>query len=285
MKSAAFAYHAPETIEAAVALLGDLAPEGARILAGGQSLVPIMAFRLAQPAHLIDINRIGALAGISVAGGVVTIGAATRHAAFERPPLDGVLGALLADICRHIAHGPIRARGTFGGSIAHADPASEWCLLAATLGAMMVARSTAGARRIQAASFFESIMTTALAPDELLVAIELLVPPPDVRAGFHEFSRRQGDFAIGMALATFRIEDGRIADPRIGIGGVESVPRRCTKAEAALRGRPADEAGFAAAAAAVREDVEPMEDGQIDAEYRRDIIGACVSRALARCLA
>ncbi|HEX7389149.1 MAG TPA: FAD binding domain-containing protein [Acidiphilium sp.] len=285
MKSAAFSYHAPKSVEAAVALLGELAPEGARILAGGQSLVPIMAFRLAQPAHLIDINRIAALTGISVSGTIMTIGAATRHAAFERPPVPGAFGALLADICHNIAHGPIRTRGTFGGSISHADPASEWCLLAATLGATMIARSPRGERRIPASAFFEGIMTTSLAADELLTAIELSVPPAGTHMGFYEYSRRHGDFAIGMTLATFRIEAGRIADPRIGLGGIEPVPRRCPEAEAALLGREATEAAFAAAAEAAREAVDPMEDGQIDAEYRRDVIAACIRRALLRCAA
>lgn len=285
MKPAAFAYHAPETIEGALALLAEFGPLGGRVLAGGQSLVPMMAFRLAQPAHLIDVNRIDALAGVRVDDGVMIIGAATRHRVFERRVSKNPLGGLLGDICRHIAHGPIRARGTFGGSIAHADPASEWCLLAATLGATMVIRNARGTRRIPASGFFDGVMTTTLAEDELLTAIELPMLEPDTRYGFHEFSRRAGDFAVGMALVTLRIKDGVIIESRVGIGGIEPVPRCCTAAETVLGGRIPEASAFAAAADAACADVAPMEDGQISAAYRCEVIGACVRRALARCVA
>jgi carbon-monoxide dehydrogenase medium subunit len=144
MKPASFRYHAPKTVDAAVALLAELAPEDGRILAGGQSLVPIMNFRLASPAHLIDINGIAELGRIRVEGGALVIPAGVRHAAFEKPVTDGALGALLAEVAQHIAHYPIRRRGTFCGSLAHADPASEWCMTAVTLGATLTARSVRG---------------------------------------------------------------------------------------------------------------------------------------------
>src|SRR5947209_896366 len=156
----------------------------------------MMAFRLARPAHLVDINGVDALRRLEVAGGKLTIGACVRHAAFHRPVVDGPLGALLAAVVRHIAHHPIRTRGTFCGSIAHADPASEWCALAAALGAEMVARSTRGTRVIAADDFFAGIMTTTLAEDELLTEVRLPLLPPDTRFGFYEFNRRAGDFAI-----------------------------------------------------------------------------------------
>jgi len=168
MKPASFRYHAPQTIEEALAMLAEYAPDDGRVLAGGQSLVPTMAFRLARPHHLVDINGIEALRRLAIEDGKLVIGAGVRHQAFHRPVVEGPLGALLSAVMRHIAHYPIRTRGTFCGSLAHADPASEWCLAAATLGAEMVARSARGARIIAAADFFQGIMTTALEADELL---------------------------------------------------------------------------------------------------------------------
>src|SRR5262249_54436804 len=165
MKPAPFHHYAPTTIEEAVTLLARLAPEDGRVLAGGQSLVPTMAFRLARPAHLIDINGVKALDRLAVVDGKLAIGACVRHAAFQRPVADGPPGQLLTTVVRPIAPYPIRTRGTFCGSIANADPASEWCTVAAALGAEMVAQSARGTRVIQAEKFFAGIMTTALAED------------------------------------------------------------------------------------------------------------------------
>ena len=175
MKSAPFVRHVPKTVDEAIGMLAEFGPEDGRVLAGGQSLVPIMAFRLARPAHLIDINKVAELARQSSDGKTLSIGAVVRHAAFHRPVVDGRMGRLLATVVRHIAHYPIRMRGTFCGSIAHADPASEWCLVAATLGAEMVATSKRGQRAIAANDFFEGIMSTALAEDELLTEVRLPV--------------------------------------------------------------------------------------------------------------
>src|SRR5712671_7991541 len=177
MKPASFQYHAPETIAETLDLLGRYANDDGRVLAGGQSLVPTMAFRLARPKHLIDINGVTGLDRITVENGRLCIGAAVRHAAFERPVDDGPLGSLLASVVRHIAHGPIRARGTFCGSIAHADPASEWCLVVAALEGEMVAQSTAGTRTIPARDYFRGIMTTALKEEELLIEVRLPLLP------------------------------------------------------------------------------------------------------------
>src|ERR1700722_8092602 len=190
MKPAAFRYHAPKTIEEAVAMLAEYAPDDGRVLAGGQSLVPTMAFRLARPHHLIDINGIATLDRIAVEDGRLVIGAGVRHQAFRRPGVAGPLGDLLSGGMHHIPHYPIRPRGTFCGSVAHADPASEWCLVAATLGAEMVARSTRGVRVIAAADYFQGIMTTALEPDELLAEVRLPLLPAATRWGFYEFNRR-----------------------------------------------------------------------------------------------
>jgi carbon-monoxide dehydrogenase medium subunit len=280
MKPAPFRHYAPTTVDEAVALLAQLAPQDGRVLAGGQSLVPTMAFRLARPAHLVDINGIAALAQLKVADGKLSIGACVRHAAFHKPPVDGPLGALLAKVVRHIAHYPIRTRGTFCGSIANADPASEWCTVAVGLGAEMVAQSARGTRVIPAKEFFAGIMTTALADDELLTEVRLPLLPADTRAGFYEFSRRAGDFAIAMALVTYRVEGGRIVDPRVAVGGAEPHARRIGEAEQALAGQASSPEIFPAAGERAAAAVDPMEDINNSAEYRRDLVRTMVRRAL-----
>jgi aerobic carbon-monoxide dehydrogenase medium subunit len=282
MKPAPFQYHTPRTVEEAVATLAAVAPQDGRILAGGQSLVPTMAFRLARPAHLVDINGVAGLDRIAVEGDELVIGACVRHAAFERPVVSGPLGRLLGAVVRHIAHHPIRTRGTFCGSLAHADPASEWCTVAATLDAALVAKSTRGTRVIAAKDFFSWIMTTTLAEDELLVEARLKLLPPDTRFGFCEFSRRAGDYAIAMALVVFRLEGGVVAEPRIGLGGAEGRPRRITEAEAALAGRAPTQDNFRAAADAAAAAIDPLEDSQTSGEYRRDLVRTILRRALER---
>src|SRR5215471_7559032 len=280
MKPAPFSHHAPTTIDEAVAVLARLAPQDGRVLAGGQSLVPTMAFRLARPAHLVDINGIAALARLTVTDGKLAIGACVRHAAFHKPPVEGPLGALLTKVVRHIAHYPIRTRGTFCGSIANADPASEWCTVAVGLGAEMVAQSARGTRVIAADKFFAGIMTTTLAEDELLTEVRLPLLPADTRTGFCEFSRRAGDFAIAMALATYRVEGGKIVAPRVVVGGAEPHARRIAEAEQALAGRAPGREAFVAAAESAAAAVDPMEDINNSAEYRRDLVRAMARRAL-----
>jgi aerobic carbon-monoxide dehydrogenase medium subunit len=293
MKPASFRYHAPKTIEEALAMLAQYAPDDGRVLAGGQSLVPTMAFRLARPHHLIDINGIEALRRLATENGKIVIGAGVRHQAFHRPVVEGPLGALLSAVMRHIAHYPIRTRGTFCGSIAHADPASEWCLVAATLGAEMVARSARGTRIIAAADYFRGIMATALEADELLAEVRLPILPAETRAGFYEFNRRAGDFAMGMALVTLRLESGVIVAPRVGVGAAEPHPRRIAAAEALLAGRAPEPAVFRAAAEAAAAAIDPLTDAQTDALYRRELVargprgdgGATINRlgSLDRC--
>jgi carbon-monoxide dehydrogenase medium subunit len=280
MKPAPFTYHAPTSVDEAVALLAELAPQDGRILAGGQSLVPTMAFRMARPAHLIDINGISELAALAIQGDVVSIGACVRHAAFDSKALPGATGALLRKVVHNIAHYPIRTRGTFCGSVANADPASEWCCVTAALDGIVVLRSQRGMRRIPAAAFYQGVMTTALEEDELVVAVELPLVQEGTRTGFVEFSRRKGDFAIAMSLVAYRLEDGLIAEPRVAVGGAESHARRLAPAEDILRGQPPSATLFAAAADAAAAAVDPMEDINNTAAYRRGLVRTLTQRAL-----
>ena len=209
MKPVSFRYFAPRTVDDALDLLAAHGQEG-KILAGGQSLVPAMNFRLARPTSLIDINRIDALDYVREQGGELRIGALARHARFEAPVTGGALSAFLPRVARHIGHLPIRSRGTFCGSIAHADPASEWCLLAATLDAELVIVSRRGQRNVRPNEFFVGALTTILEPDELLTEIRLPLLDEGWRTGFAEFSRRAGDYALAMCAVFLRFEEGRI---------------------------------------------------------------------------
>jgi aerobic carbon-monoxide dehydrogenase medium subunit len=279
MKPADFEYHAPRALDEVLALLAEHREEG-RILAGGQSLVPMMNFRLARPPHLIDLNGIAELDFLRAEGGTLRIGALTRHAAFHRPAAPGPTGKLLTQVVQHIAHYPIRMRGTFVGSIAHADPASEWCLVVRLLEAEMLARSRRGERRLRAAEFFHGTFATSLEADEIITEVRLPVLDASWRTGFYEFSRRAGDFAIGMTAVALRTAGKKISEARIAIGGVEDRPTRVASAEALLmRGASPAEAAKAVAAA-----VKPMEDIHADAAYRRDLVVATTQRALEQAL-
>lgn len=280
MKPASFDYRVAESWEAAVDLLTEYGDD-ASILAGGQSLVPIMNFRLAQPGVLIDINRITDGAYIRQDDGVLRIGALTRHVSFEAPAIEGAFGRLLPRVARHIAHVPIRMRGTFGGSLSHADPASEWCTLARTFDAVMIARSAAGDRRIKTADFFHSALVTDLHDDEVLREVEFALPEAGWRFGFREFSRRAGDFAIVQAMVGIRIEHGSITDARVGVGGATETPRRIGAAEAALMGDDPGSATFDAAGLAASSALDDvLVDQQADAGMRRDLVRGLVVRAL-----
>jgi len=228
----------------------------------------------------VDINGVEALRRLAVDGDKLAIGACVRHAAFHKPVVPGPLGLLLSKVVRHIAHYPIRTRGTFCGSIAHADPASEWCLVAAALGAEIVARRAGGTRTIAADDFFRGIMTTALQEDELLTEVRLPILAADTRFGFYEFNRRAGDFALGMALVTYRVANGVISEPRVALGGVEPQPRRIAQAEQALAGKSPGKEAFAAAADAAMAAVDPLEDAITSVDYRRDLTRTVTRRAL-----
>ncbi|MCS0496561.1 FAD binding domain-containing protein [Ancylobacter sp. MQZ15Z-1] len=280
MKPAPFAYHRPTTLDEAVAMLAEVAPLEGRVIAGGQSLIPMMALRLAYPTHLVDINGIGELDRVAVEGGELVVGALARHVRFETPVEPGPTGRLLARVAHNIAHFPIRSRGTMCGSLANADPASEWCLAAVTLDARLVARSRSGTREIAARDYFLGIMMTTLEPEEILVEVRLPLLPADARAGFYEFSRRAGDFALASCLCAYTLEGGLIARAWLGVGGAEAHPRRIADAEAALVGQPAGEAAFRAAAEIAAAGIDPLEDANTNAAYRRDLVRTVVRRAL-----
>ncbi len=264
MKPGVFEYHAPRTLDDAVAMLARVAPEDGRVLAGGQTLVPAMAMRLARPGHLVDINGVVGLDLIEVQDGTVRIGACVRHAAVAAP---GPLGRLMAAMGRHVAHGPIRARGTFCGSLANADAASEWCLLAVALDATVEVRSVRGERIVPVDALLLGSMMTTLEPDEMIVAARLPLLPEAARVGFHEFARRSGDFAQAMAVAILG------ARPVVAIGSLEARPRRLAQAEAVLAQTPGDFAAAARSAAAAL--LLPEEDG-----YLRALAETSVLRAL-----
>lgn len=276
MKPPRFAYHAPATVAEAVSLLG----EDAKVLAGGQSLVPAMNFRLARPSSLVDVNRIVGLDRAEVVGDRLVVGALARHRRFEQPVESGPLGRLLTLAARNIGHLPIRVRGTFAGSLAHADPASEWCAVVRALDAEMVAAGPSGSRVIAAADFFHTVFTTDLRSDELLTEVRLPLLGPSHRVGFAEFSRRAGDFALVMAVAVLRLDGDMIAEARLAIGGASDVPVRAAEAESALVGSPATPASFARAADVAAANIQALEDIHASIEYRRDLVRAMTRRAL-----
>jgi len=277
MKLPDFDYHSPTSLDEAITLM---ATPNARVLAGGQSLLPIMAFRLAAPSALVDLRKIKGLDQIEITQDTIHLGPMVRWRDVERH--EGLAAALplLTQAMEHVAHYQIRNRGTVGGSLAHADPASEWCLTAATLDATLVAHSASGRREIAARDYFEGAMATALRADEVLSSVRLPQLPEGARFAFQEFSRRSGDFAIAAALVVFELRDGLIAQARIGIGGAEDRPRRIPQAEAVLNGREPSQDLFVEAGAAVAAALCPMEDISTSAAYRRELAATLTERAL-----
>jgi len=277
VKPAPFTYHAPATVAEAAALLG----EDAKVLAGGQSLVPAMNFRLARPATIVDINRIRSLDRIDVGAEIVTVGAMTRHRRFEEPIEPGPLGRLLAMAAHKIGHLPIRVRGTMGGSLAHADPAAEWCSIFRVLDGRLVATGPEGSRVIEASGFFDTVFTTAIRPDELIETIELPRLADSYRVGFAEFSRRAGDFALVMAAVVLDMDGETVRTARLVVGGAADVPIRLEACEAALAGQSLTSDTIGEIADLAAESVTPLEDIHASVEYRRDLIRAMTRRAMA----
>ncbi len=281
MKAAGFDYVRADSIDDACRALAEADGE-ARLIAGGQTLVPLMAMRMARPNLLIDINKIAELKGIRDDGDAVTIGACTRQAdALASPVVQNKL-PLLAKALRHVGHQQTRNRGTIGGSIANADPSAEIPLVAVTLEAELIARNIGGERRIAAGDFFEAAMTTALAPDDCLVEVRFPVwRGGRTGAGFAEINVRESDFAIAAAAAQVELGgDGNCARIHIGIGGAAAAALRARDAEAALTGTRLDDDAIAAAAAAIADVLDPESDIHADADYRRRVACVMARRAI-----
>ncbi|MEZ5101608.1 MAG: FAD binding domain-containing protein [Thermoleophilia bacterium] len=281
MKPASFRYAAVETVDEAVALLAEHGDE-AKVLAGGQSLVPLMNLRLAEPGLLVDVNRVAGLDGIA-ANGVVELGATARQADVERSPAVAAAAPLVVRGLQRVAYPTVRARGTIGGSIAHADPAAELPAVLLALGGEVVARGPGGERTIAADDLFRGYFTTALAPDELLVRVRVPAAAPGLRVGLDEVARKQGDFALaGAAVAVEVDEAGTCRSARVAVFGVADRPIRLAAAEQALVGRPLADAAARDEAAAAALALDTRGDGHASAEYRREAAAAMVRRALAQ---
>jgi CO/xanthine dehydrogenase FAD-binding subunit len=281
MKPAPFEYSRPADLDEACALLA--ADDGARLIAGGQTLVPLMAMRLARPSRLIDIARIPGLAYVRDEGQHVAIGATTRQHVVESDPLVRTKLPLLAKVMPFVGHGATRARGTVGGSIANGDPAAEIVLVAATLGATLVWREGGEDTEMVTADFFLGPMVTALPYTACLSSVRFPVwPEKRVGVGFHEVNARQSDFAFVSAAAQIALDaDGRCTRAAIGIGAATAVPLRLDAVAKALEGQRFDEGKMREAAKAALADIEPMADLHASAEYRRRVGVTMAVRAVA----
>lgn len=284
MKPAPFEYAAPEDLEQAIGLLGQHG-EDAKLIAGGQSLVPLLAFRLAAPQILVDLNRISELSYLRLDGNTLVAGALARHRDVETFPDLARRCPLIADGVALIGHVAIRNRGTVGGSIAHADPAAEWPSILLALDGEVDARGPRGTRTIPSGEIFDTYFTTALRPDEILTEVRLRLPTGRVGSAYLELARRHGDFAITGVGTVLVLGDGdRIRDARVVLIGVRDTAVRSAAAEAVLREGEPGEPLFEEAARAIDGEIEPVSDLHGSSEYRRHIARVLVRRALARAL-
>ena len=279
MKLPPFDYACPTTLPEAIALLAS--HDDAKPIAGGQSLVPMLAFRLAQPTLLVDLRKLADLRGIRISDAGVTLGAMVRWRDIEDDERLESAHPLLKAAIAHVAHYQIRNRGTVGGSIAHADPAAEMPGIAITCDAEIAVVGKSGAHVIQAADFFQGALTTALTPDEIIVEIRLPAWPAGRRWGFQEFARRRGDFAMAAAAVFYdQDERGKARNAHVGVIGVGDRPLRLTAVEDVLNGQSINEATIAKADAATSAAVDPQDDIHASAAYRRSLVGTMVERAL-----
>ena len=276
MKPALFDYVAPETVEAAVAALaGD---ETARPLAGGQSLIPTMNFRLSTPGRLVDLRKIESLRGIAVENGSIRVGAMTRHRELETHGAANAANPLIGEVLDNVAHIAIRNRGTVGGSIAHADSAAELpCLLVASGGTVSV-QGPDGSREIAADDLFRFHMTTTLDRTEILTEVRIPALPPATGYAFEEFARRRGDYALAGVCTLLTMEGSVCREARIAACGIGARPIRLAAAEDALRGRVVDEDARSEAGEAAKEYMTAPADTQASVAYRRDLLAALVRR-------
>ncbi|WP_053753189.1 FAD binding domain-containing protein [Streptomyces sp. MMG1533] len=280
MKPVDFQLHRPQTLPETLTLLHDLAQD-VKVLAGGQSLLPLLNFRLSRPAHVVDIGRVAQLATIRRSARELSVGATVRHAEAEASAAVAAHTPLLAAALPQIAHPPVRNRGTVGGSLAHADPAAELPSVAMALDAVFVAASTKGERTIPAVEFFRTHLTTALRPDELLTEVRFPTAAPGTGAAFLEVGRRRGDFALVGAAVQITLDGPRIAEARVCLSGVDQTPHRCRAAEEILTGAAVDSARVREAGDAARDAIRPSDDLHATAAYRRDVAGTLLVRAVA----
>ena len=279
MKPAKFDYVVPRTLEEATAALATANGDG-KILAGGQSLVPMLNFRLLKPALLVDINRIPGLAFIEEEPQAIRVGALIRHRQLETSPIIARHLPVLSEAMKHVAHLAIRNRGTIGGSLAHADPAAELPMLARLLDAELVISSCSGTRRVAASDFFKDALTVDLTDDDIVTEIALPKLTPGTGWAFEEVSRRAGDFALAATAVTIGVTDGAVSEARIAVTGVGSKPLRISEAETLLVGHAPNAELIAEVSTLVRALVEPNTDLHASAGYRRHLIGVLVGRAL-----
>jgi carbon-monoxide dehydrogenase medium subunit len=279
VKPPRFEYADPTSVDDALELLARHGDE-AKVLAGGQSLMPMLNMRLARPSVLVDVNRIKELQYVRGSGDEIVVGALARHHDVEISSEVAETCPLLTRALSHVGHPAIRYRGTVCGSLAHADPAAELPAVATVLGATMVARSASGTRSLRSEEFFRSWFTTALKPDELLVEVRLPAQERDAGSAFLEVARRHGDFAqIGIA-GSVRHVDGVLRDVRLVAFAAGPAPVRLARAEAALEGRPLDDAALGEAGALAGEEIEPASDIHSSAEYKRTVLGVILRRAV-----
>jgi len=284
VKPPKFDYHAPASVDEALALLGRYGGE-AKILAGGQSLVPLLNFRLSRPAALIDLNRIPSLAYIRGENGDVRFGAMTRQRTIEFSPLVAERVPLLTEATRWVGHLPIRSRGTIGGSIAHADPSAEYPAVLRALEGSVVARGPKGERVVAAGELFRSYLTTSLTAEEIVVEVRLPAMPAGAGYAFEELARRHGDFALVGIAAVIAGDGARCTFARLATSGTGPVPIRLREAEQVLEREGLGEAAIEAAGRRASELVKPDADIHASADYRRHLTGVLTTRAIKRALA
>ncbi|MDP2119202.1 MAG: xanthine dehydrogenase family protein subunit M [Hoeflea sp.] len=275
MKPSSFEYCLPKTIEEAFAALDH---DDAKIIAGGQSLVPMMNFRLVQPGRLVDINSLPGLGEIVLDGGTMRIGSLVRHAEAARHDLVRNHLPVIAEAMAHVAHVAIRNRGTIGGSLVHADPSAEWPLLVTLLDGQIEIAGPEGLRHAAPQEFFVAPLVTTIEDDEILVAVRLPILSPGTGMAFTEIAQRAGDFAVVAAAATVLMDRGVISDVRLALGGAGDVPVRLFEVEAALAGLRPD--AIDAITRGCADGLEPNEDMHATAEYRRSLIPVLARRAL-----
>jgi aerobic carbon-monoxide dehydrogenase medium subunit len=280
LKPAPFAYARPASLDQVFDLLAQHGDQ-ARLLAGGQSLVPSLAFRLSAPSILIDLNHVPGLAGVTVANGIVRVGAMTRHAILETSPDIARHLPLVAQAVPQIGHPAIRTRGTIGGSCAFADPAAELPACAVALGARFVVASRTGERRVAAAEFFKGLYETDLRPGEVLTAVEFPALAGGYRSSFAELARRHGDYAMVGLAAHGKVDGGRVSDLRLAFFGVGAKPVLAARASGALEGQPVDAARVAAAVAALTKDLDPPDDLNGSGATKRHLAGVLLRRTMA----